>query len=63
MLGALVVGLVTGQLAWWLVGGLAAYIAYTLRNVYLLDRVISEGPRLPIFGTRCLWPEHVARID
>ena len=50
LLGAVVLGLVTGELAWWLVGALVAYVAYMLRNVYLLDRVITGGPRLRTFG-------------
>jgi two-component system phosphate regulon sensor histidine kinase PhoR len=63
LLGAVVLGLITGGIAWWLVGALAAYAVFTLRNVYLLARVISGGPRLRIFGTRGLWPELVAGID
>ena len=63
LLGALLLGLVTGQLPWWLVGAFAAYVAYTLRNLYLLDRVITGGPRLRMFGTRGLWPGLVAGID
>ena len=63
MLGALLLGLVTGQLPWWLVGAFGAYVAYTLRNLYLLDRVITGGPRLRMFGTRGLWPGLVAGID
>jgi two-component system phosphate regulon sensor histidine kinase PhoR len=64
LLGAVILGLVTGSgVAWWLGGALAAYVAYTLRNVYLLDRVISGGPRLRMFGTRGLWPGLVAGID
>jgi two-component system phosphate regulon sensor histidine kinase PhoR len=63
LLAALVLGFVFGQVAWWLCGALAIYVIYTLRNLYLLDRVISGGRRLMIFETRGLFPELVAGID
>jgi two-component system phosphate regulon sensor histidine kinase PhoR len=63
LLGAVLLGLAFEQVAWWLVAALAIYVVYTLRNVYLLDRVISGGARLRVFGTRGLWPELVAGID
>ena len=63
MLGALLLGLWVGQIAWWLFGALAIYVAYMLRNVYMLDRVLAGGRRIPQFETRGLWPELVARID
>ena len=56
-------GLWLGSVSWGLVGGLALYIAYTLRNLYMLDRVIFGAGRLPLFDTRGLWAELVARID
>lgn len=63
LLAALLLGFLFGRVAWWLSGALALYVAYTLRNVYLLDRVISGGKRLMLFETRGLWPELVAGID
>jgi two-component system phosphate regulon sensor histidine kinase PhoR len=63
LLAALLLGFLFGQVAWWLSGALALYVAYTLRNIYLLDRVISGGRRLILFETRGLWPELVAGID
>jgi two-component system, OmpR family, phosphate regulon sensor histidine kinase PhoR len=63
LVGALLLGIWFGQIAWWLAGALALYAGYTLRNVYLLDRVLSGGRRLPMFETRGLWPELVARVD
>lgn len=63
LVGALFLGWWFGSVAWWLFAATALYTAYMLRNVYLLDRVLSGGRRLPMFETRGLWPELVARID
>ena len=57
------VGLLLGSVSWALVAGLAAYVLYTLRNLFLLDRVIHGAGRLPLFETRGLWAELVARVD
>jgi two-component system phosphate regulon sensor histidine kinase PhoR len=57
------VGLWFGSVSWGLIGGLAIYVAYTLRNLYMLDRVIFGAGRLPLYDTRGLWAELVARID
>jgi two-component system phosphate regulon sensor histidine kinase PhoR len=63
-LGAgLVLGLWFGGLAWWLLGALALYSAQTLRNVYLLDRVLDGHKRVPLFDTRGLWAEIFARVE
>lgn len=42
---------------------LALYVVYTLRNLYLLDRVIHGAGRIALFETRGLWAELVARAD
>jgi two-component system phosphate regulon sensor histidine kinase PhoR len=60
---ALALGLWFGGVGWWLVGALALYCAQTLRNVYLLDRVLEGHKRVPLFDTRGLWAETFARID
>ena len=63
LVGAFVLGLWFGRPGWWLFGALTLYVANTLRNLYLLDRFASEGTRPPLFETRGLWPEIVARVD
>jgi two-component system phosphate regulon sensor histidine kinase PhoR len=60
---AALAGLSAGSLSWWLVGALAIYIAYMLRSLYMIDRVIYGAGRLPLFHTRGLWAELVARAD
>ncbi|HEY5667490.1 MAG TPA: phosphate regulon sensor protein PhoR, partial [Gammaproteobacteria bacterium] len=60
---AVLVGLWLGSVSWALAGGLAIYVVYTLRNLYMLDRVIFGAGRLPLFNTRGLWAELVARTD
>ena len=60
---ALLLGWWFGSMAWWLVGALALYLAHTLRNVYLLDRALDGAIRVPLFETRGLWAEILARID
>jgi two-component system, OmpR family, phosphate regulon sensor histidine kinase PhoR len=60
---ALLLGLWFGGLGWWLVGSFALYSAQTLRNVYLLDRVLDGRKRVPLFDTRGLWAEIFARVD
>ena len=43
---------------------LAAYTGHTLRNLYVLDRVLDGGKRrMPLFETRGLWAEIFARVD
>lgn len=61
--GALALGLWFGQLGWWLAAALALYLAHTLRHVYMLDRVLAGGKRLPLFETRGLWAELFARVE
>lgn len=61
--GAVLLGLWFGALAWWLVAALALYAAHTLRHVYMLDRVLAGGKRMPLFETRGLWAELFARVD
>ena len=53
---AFLVGIWLGNLAWWLLGALAIYVANTLRNLYLLDRALVRGSSIPA-GTRGLWAE------
>ena len=59
----LVLGLWFGAPALWLAGVLALYVAHTLRNLYLLDRVLDGQKRFPLFETRGLWAEIFARIE
>ena len=53
---ALLAGIWLGNLAWWLVGGLALYLVVTLRNLYYLDRALEKGAPVPS-DTRGLWAE------
>jgi len=57
------VGLWLGVVGWAVAGALAIYVAYTLRNLYMLDRILFGAGRLPLFDTRGLWAELVARAD
>jgi two-component system phosphate regulon sensor histidine kinase PhoR len=57
------VGLWIGAVGWAVAAALAIYIVYTLRNLYMLDRIIYGAGRLPLFDTRGLWAELVARAD
>lgn len=57
------IGLWTGRLGWAVAAGLAIYVAYSLRNLYILDRIIFGAGRPPMFDTRGLWAEIVARTD
>jgi two-component system phosphate regulon sensor histidine kinase PhoR len=58
-----VLGFWFGAVGWTVAAGLAVYVAYTLHNLYILDRFIDGAGRLPLFDTRGLWPEIVARAD
>jgi two-component system phosphate regulon sensor histidine kinase PhoR len=60
---ALLLGLWFGRPGWWLTGALALYTARLLRNLYLLDRFLAGGKRVPLFATRGLWPELFARVE
>ena len=53
---ALLAGVWLGNLAWWLAGALALYLAVTLRNLYRLDRALEKGAPVPP-DTRGLWAE------
>ena len=53
---ALLAGIWLGNLAWWLAGALALYLAVTLRNLYHLDRALEKGAPVPS-DTRGLWAE------
>lgn len=53
---AILAGVWLGNLAWWLVGALALYLAVTLRNLYRLDRALEQGAPVPS-DTRGLWAE------
>jgi len=57
------IGYWVGSVAWMLVAALLVYLAYTLRNLYMLDRIIFGAGRLPLYDTRGLWAELVARAD
>lgn len=61
--GAILLGVLFGSVSWALVIALALYLAYMLRNLYMLDRIIFGAGRLPLFETRGLWAELVARAD
>jgi two-component system phosphate regulon sensor histidine kinase PhoR len=63
VVAALLLGWWFGGIAWWLGAALAAYIAQTLRNLYVLDHVLDGGTRSPLFQTRGLWAEIFARIE
>lgn len=63
VVAAALAGLWFGEVGWWVAGALGAYLAYTLRNLYMLDRSLSGGGRARIFDTRGLWAELVARVD
>ncbi len=56
-------GLVFGAPAWWLTAALLLYVAYTLRYIYLLDRMLDGSKRVAPFATRGLWAEILARVD
>jgi two-component system, OmpR family, phosphate regulon sensor histidine kinase PhoR len=60
---ALLLGWWFGGTGWWLAGALGLYVAHTLRNVSLLDRVLDGHKRVPLFVTRGLWAEIFARVD
>lgn len=63
LLAGLLLGVWFGRLPWWLVAALAAYVAQTLRKIYLLDRVLAGARRVPVFETRGLWAEIFARVS
>lgn len=60
---SVVVGLWLGSVGWALAAALAIYAAFSLHNLYILDRFIDGAGRLPLFNTKGLWPEIVARAD
>ncbi len=60
---AILLGVWFGGTGWWLAGALAFYVAHTLRNLALLDRVLDGHKRVPLFVTRGLWAEIFARVD
>jgi two-component system phosphate regulon sensor histidine kinase PhoR len=60
---ALAFGWWFGGAGWWLAGVLLLYVAFTLRHLYWLDRVLDGQRRLPMFETRGLWAEIFARVD
>ena len=53
---AFLAGVWLGNLAWWLAGALALYLAVTLRSLYRLDRALEKGAPAPP-ETRGLWAE------
>jgi two-component system phosphate regulon sensor histidine kinase PhoR len=60
---AVLLGLWFGRPGWWLAIAVALYLAHTLRNLWLLDRVLDGHKRTPLFETRGLWAEIFARVD
>ena len=52
-----------GSASWGLVVGLAIYLLYSLRNLFLLDRILFGAGPVALFETRGLWAEIVARAD
>ena len=56
-------GLWLGSASWGLVVALALYVVYTLRNFFLLDRILFGAGPVALFETRGLWAEVVARAD
>lgn len=60
---AAVLGFWIGSVSWNLVVALALYLASMLRNLFLLDRVVFGAGRLPLYETRGLWAEIVARVN
>ncbi len=52
-----------GSVSWGLVVALALYVVYTLRNFFLLDRILFGAGHVALFETRGLWAEIVARAD
>jgi two-component system, OmpR family, phosphate regulon sensor histidine kinase PhoR len=63
LVGALTLGWWFGGVGWWVAGALALYASNTLRNLYLLDRVLDGHKREPLFETRGLWAEIFARVE
>lgn len=63
LVAAALVGLWLGSIGWGLFAATFVYMIYTLRNVYMLDRIMHGAGRMPIFETRGLWAELVARAD
>lgn len=59
---ALLLGTWFGNPGWFLAGALALYLASTLRNVYILDRVLRRGKHIPL-QTRGLWAELFAGVE
>jgi two-component system phosphate regulon sensor histidine kinase PhoR len=63
LVGALLLGSWFGAMGWWFSGGLALYVAHTLRHLYVLDRVLEGEKRTRLFETRGFWAELLARAD
>ncbi len=60
---ALILGWWFGGPGWWLAAAALLYLAYTLRHLYWLDRALDGHRRVPLFETRGLWAEALARVD
>jgi len=60
---SLFLGLWFGNLALWLLAALALYTAYSLRQLYRLDKALQRGKPIRVFETRGLWAEIFARIN
>lgn len=57
------IGFWLGSASWGLVVALGLYVLYTLRNFFLLDRILFGAGHIALFETRGLWAEVVARAD
>jgi two-component system phosphate regulon sensor histidine kinase PhoR len=60
---SVILGFWFGSVGWTVAGAFALYTVFTLHNLYILDRFIDGAGRLPLFDTKGLWPEIVARAD
>ena len=60
---SLLLGWWFGGAGWWLAGASLLYVVHTLRQLYVLDRVLDGHKRFPLFETRGLWAETFARVD
>ncbi len=52
-----------GQVAWWLVGGLALWLGATLYRLYDLDKALHGEPVFPTLATTGLWAELLGRVE
>ncbi len=60
---AALLGLWFGGLAWWLVGALAIYLGYVLRQTYRIERALRSGSWPQWDVTTGLWAEMAGRLS